>query len=505
MRLKKMGSPVSLSYVRHFFVLIVVCLLCAPVFAACHAVSPTGSGAMTGANWSNAYANLPSTLVRGDVYYLADGNYGTSLNISTAASGTTTITIKKAQAYDYGRATDGCPNDISSGWNAATMGSAQAVWQNTSSGGGPFIHLGTGGYYIIDGNGQSTPPTVGCGGVQANSPASMTAAPSSPADCGIKWDDSTCTATADNGCDGGAGMIRGGGPGIQLKSMEIKGQGLNPAGNNDSETYGWFATGNLSGVVLTQDYFHNMGTTDFTVTNGGWDNGCSFSYVYSWGEFDGSVNHGEAIQLQGSNGQTTPCNIHHNIFRDQQTNGDVVAVIGGTQTYNFYDNLDFCSAGGTSTTCRHNDGVIGCFNSQVCSNVKVFNNTFAEPSNCGFNVSGGASTITWENNLFYGCGSMTTNNGSGGTNTIDYNSYLNSNISAFGSHDVVDKSATNPFVSSTSGNFQLTSDGSSYNNRLTLGSPFDTTTLYGTPFTTDRGAAQFSPGSPVTLSGSVSQ
>jgi hypothetical protein len=492
--------------VRAFLLLTVFCLIGTPLFGACHAVSPSGSGTMSGADWNDAYANLPSNLVRGDVYYLADGNYGTSLNVTTAASGTTTITIKKAQAYDYGRASDGCPNDISAGWSASTMGAAQAVWQNTASGGSAFIHFGSGGYYIINGNGQSAPPTIGCGGVQANSPSAMTSAPPTPTDCGIKWDDSTCTSTATNGCDGGTGMINGGGPGIQLSYTEVKGQGLNSNGNNNSETYGWFASGgNLSGVTLTRMYFHNMSTTDFTSVSGGWDNGCSFSYNYSWGVFDGSANHGEAIQLQGSNGQTTACGIHHNIFRDQQTNGDVVAVITGTETFNFYDNLDFCSSGGTSTSCRHNDGIIGCFNSQTCASVKVYNNTFAEPSDCGFNVTGGASTISWENNLLYSCGSMTTNNGSGGTNTIDYNSYLNSYLTAIGSHDVVNNNATNPFVGPTTGNYQLLSDGSNYNNRVTLGSPFDTLDLYGGPFTTDRGAAQFAPSSPINLSGSVSQ
>ena len=61
--------------------------------------------------------------------------------------------------------------------------------------------------------------------------------------------------------------------------------------------------------------------------------------------------------------------INNNIFRDQQTNGDVVAVIAGFADRHFYNNVDFCSTGGTSTSCRHNDGVIGCFNSRTCSDV----------------------------------------------------------------------------------------------------------------------------------------
>jgi len=278
-----------------------------------------------------------------------------------------------------------------------------------------------------------------------------------------------------------------------FESVEWFGQGLNSSGNNNSETYFWFASGgNLSGVKISHSYLHNASTTYYTVVSGGW-NGGSFDYNYGWGLFDGSVNHGEAIQLQGSNGTTTRNAIHHNIFRDQQTNGDVVAVITGTQTYDFYDNLDFCSTGGTSTTCRHNNGVIGCYNSQTCSGVNIYNNTISFPGNCGWNVTGGPSTMTVKNNLWYNCGSVGM---SGGSNVLDYNSYLNSGQSAVGSHDVSNNSASNPFVNLGAGNASLALDGANYNNRASLGSPYDTTDLYGNAFTTDRGAAQF--GSSVT-------
>jgi hypothetical protein len=503
----RIGFSRLLFCVRFFLLLTVFCLISAPLFAACHAVMPTAQGTGSGTSWTNAmaYSSLAgSHWVRGDTYYLADGNYGTSLSITTSASGTTAITIKKAQAYDYGRASDGCPNDISAGWNASTMGAAQAIWQNTSSGGSPVVNLGSGGYYIFNGNGQILPMEVGCGGVQANPGASMASPAPVPSNCGIRIDDSTCTSTGTDTCTP-TGVMYGGGPGIQWLGVEWKGQGLNPSGNNDSEAYFWFASGgNLNGVIISHCYIHQMSTTAFTVVSGGW-NGGSFDHNYAWGEFDGSVNHGESVQLQGPNGQSSPDNISNNIFRDQQTNGDVVAtdLSGNSQTYNFYNNVDFCSAGGTSTSCRHNDGIIGCFGTSKCTNVNVYDNTFSVPSDCGFNISGGAGTISWKDNLLYACGAMTTNNGSGGTNTIDYNSYLNSNLQAIGSHDVVNNSVTNPFVNLTNGNVQLLLDGSNLNNRLSLGSPFDSSGIYGSPFTTDRGAAQFAPGSAINLTGSI--
>ena len=48
-----------------------------------------------GSSWSNAWDSLPSTLVRGDTYYIADGSYG-SYTFNDAQSGSTLIYIKKA-------------------------------------------------------------------------------------------------------------------------------------------------------------------------------------------------------------------------------------------------------------------------------------------------------------------------------------------------------------------------------------------------------------------------
>jgi hypothetical protein len=469
------------------FLLILASRAIAPAFAACHAVTPSGSGAKTGADWNNAYAGLPATLARGDIYYLADGNYGNHLSLATAASGTLTIELRKAQSYDYGTGSS-CTASIGAGWSTATMGSAQAYWQSTGS--GQIVDVGAGGYWIINGNGNNASTLeVGCGGVQAHPPSTMKGAAPEAAACGIKIDDSTCTSTATDGCDGGSGVMNGGGANITWESVEWFGQGLNSDGNNNSETYFWFAKPPLTGVTISHSYLHNGGTTYLTVVNGGWNNG-SFDHNYVWGVFDGTTNHGEAIQLQGSNSGDV---VHHNIFRDQQTNGDMVAVITGTQAdMAFYDNVDYCSAGGTSTTCRHNDGVIGCFNSQTCSNYLIYNNTFSFPSNCGWNVTGGPSTMTVENNLWYGCGSVGM---SGGTNTIDYNSFLNSSQSAVGSHDVSNASAPNPFVSASAGNFNLSSDNAVWNNRLDLsgvGAQYDLD-MNGVMFTTDRGAYQYAP------------
>lgn len=71
----------------------------------------------SGTSWSDALDQLPATLIRGNTYYIADGNYPT-YTFNDAVSGTTVITIKKASASDHGTET---------GWNSA-YGDGQATW-----------------------------------------------------------------------------------------------------------------------------------------------------------------------------------------------------------------------------------------------------------------------------------------------------------------------------------------------------------------------------------------
>ena len=95
--------------------------------------------------------------------------------------------------------------------------------------------------------------------------------------------------------------------------------------------------------------------------------------------------------------------------------------------------------------------------------------------------------MTVENNIWYNCGSVGM---SGGTNTIDYNSYLNSGQSAIGSHDVSSSSAPNPFVNLAVGNLSLASENADWDNDASLSSPYSID-MNGATFTSDRGAYQY--------------
>lgn len=72
----------------------------------------TGNG--SGSDWTNAYTSLPSDLVRGDTYWIADGSYN---GVTVKTPGTATITIKKATVASHG---------TSVGWSDS-YGDGQAV------------------------------------------------------------------------------------------------------------------------------------------------------------------------------------------------------------------------------------------------------------------------------------------------------------------------------------------------------------------------------------------
>lgn len=90
------------------------------VQAADHYIRAGATGTAPCSDWTaaNACGTLPSPLVRGDVYYIADGAYGT-INFNTGPqTGGATITIKKATASNHG---------TSIGWDA-TYGDGQATF-----------------------------------------------------------------------------------------------------------------------------------------------------------------------------------------------------------------------------------------------------------------------------------------------------------------------------------------------------------------------------------------
>lgn len=124
-------------------VLILLLLLLLPGTAGAtdHYINAAVSGGSdTGADWTNAWGTLPETLVRGDTYWIADGQYG-AYTFNDAVSGDTKIWIKKATVAAHGTET-GWDNAYGDG--QAVFTGAGTVWQVTTSN------------WVFDGQGTNT-------------------------------------------------------------------------------------------------------------------------------------------------------------------------------------------------------------------------------------------------------------------------------------------------------------------------------------------------------------
>src|SRR5260370_7279349 len=89
-----------------FVVLIVTLVLVTPTCeAANHFVRSAATGTATGADWTNAFTDLPAHLTRGDVYYVAVGTYSHHL-FNDADSGTSVIEIRAPTTADHASATN---------------------------------------------------------------------------------------------------------------------------------------------------------------------------------------------------------------------------------------------------------------------------------------------------------------------------------------------------------------------------------------------------------------
>lgn len=176
------------------------------------------TGSNSGTDWTNAYNALPTTFVRGDTYYVADGIYG-GYEFNTANSGTSVITIKKATVADHGTET---------GWNS-TYGDGQATFGN-------YIAFFT-NYWVFDGV-SGTDYLPGHGFVVDNSATSGTTL--------ILF-----------GNPGGSGVTN-----ITVSHVDVIGRGYNQTIVNDRGFY-FNSTGN-SNFTISHNFVSGVGVPFLT-------------------------------------------------------------------------------------------------------------------------------------------------------------------------------------------------------------------------------------------------
>jgi len=122
------------------FIVLLILLFPLTGFTANHYIRQGATGSADGSDWTNAWTDLPSSFVRGDTYYIADGTYGNHA-FTTAESGTDYITVKKATSSDHGTET---------GWSSSYGDGQSFFYADPILENGAVLEFRT-GYWILNG------------------------------------------------------------------------------------------------------------------------------------------------------------------------------------------------------------------------------------------------------------------------------------------------------------------------------------------------------------------
>jgi hypothetical protein len=361
---------------RHFLSLVVsACLWPCLANAANQYVRPGATGANNGSDWANALTSLPSTLKRGDAYYLANGSYG-GYTFNTANSGTTAITIKKAVETDHG--TD-------AGWSS-TYGDGQAIFTNWQ------IYTD---YYVFDGQRRNADWSLG-----------------TLSQYGIK-----VAGRSPVRLDNGAGV---GGDNLTFRYIDFQGGGRD-TGVGDDVIYGLAGNSNLTFQYCA---FHDSDRTLFLM-RGNWQN-LTIDHSYMARNQSSPAIHGELMSLTSA----TNLVFSNNTVEDIEGTAVIAALNNGLwEGGQIFGNTFSHSPNFSSRYPTHTGGLTGIVSvaydtsqKNTGNNIRFYNNTMINIAGLWSGViiqSGSGNEV--RNNVWYN--SVRTNNSFSGT--ISNNWYFN--------------------------------------------------------------------------------
>lgn len=318
-------------------------LSAASIQAASHYVLRSASGTRDGSDWVNAFTNLPTSLTRGDTYYVGDGVY-TAAYLNDAVSGGTLITVQKATVASHGTDT---------GWSAA-FGDGQAVFTNT------FYVLKSN--YLVD-------------GVTGGGPGSWTNG------FGFFFDGRVNTAGVvcyvDSGCTN-----------VIVRHFEILGAGDDGTGNGcDGINHAY-----VTNVFMSDWYVRNMGRT-IIFSRG---HGLTFSNFYS-GNFESTAGeHAEFASIQPDYADpVTNVTFINGIITHIEGTGGILGTYDSLKVINVvFDPVN--GEGGAN-------GYIATWTGSQMTRAQIYNCTFLGGSTLFFNFGAAvASGNVFSNNLVMG-------------------------------------------------------------------------------------------------------
>jgi hypothetical protein len=412
-------------------------------YGASHYIRAGATGANDGSSWANAWTTFPSgsNFVRGDEYYVADGNYGGSFYLSKATSGTTPIKICKATVSTQGACSSPHGSDV--GWDNS-YGDGQAIF----NGGG--IEFAS-GYWIFDG-------VKGLG--------SRGASGSQPTTYGFYFIPPKAGSTIR--------PVQFSGSDIRILHTAV----TCPGAAGDIQQFGFSGVG--ARVSISNSFVENCQTS---MWNQGADNLIENSYLGK--HWSSAANHGTQVQ------QVTRPIFRNNIvtFCEPQC-----IEPGGGATTNMTDGQIYNNVFMNITT---GNGVLKATSSSSILNTVMYGNTVINSegpilyqNNEGLGHGSGNTVV---NNLFYNCKAII-NQSTGSPVTHSHNALFDSGSI---SESNVQIGSGNPFVDLAGGNYRLkaaTSPG------MALASPYNLDLMGVARSAWTRGAYEFSIGGPSLLS-----
>jgi len=386
---------------KKLFFIIVLLVVCAANYSVAenHYIRAGASGDGSGSDWFNASPSIPSTLIRGDTYYVADGQYGGYV-FNDGASGSTYIYIKKATVADHG---------TESGWYSS-YGDGEATftsWRFTT------------GYYDVNGQVGYGISGYGFAVRQAGS------------------GDLKCIDIR-AGNDYNAHHI-------SIAYVDVEQTGEDQSGQRTDNFYIIGSSGNyVTDVIISHCYIHDTNRTHMACY---WSHDVTIEYcVFARRHHIDSI-HGCSIAINYSTLEADWI-IRYCTFFDVQGTGCIEPKDSVQAGFEIYGNMFFYTNRGRY---YYTNGVICDTGGDRTSNVKVFNNTFVE-TDAGIRVSGTGNEVY--NNIWYDCSDVWFVSE---TDPIvhDYNWFYSS-----GSHSEanIEYGTSNPFHDLANKDFRLVSE-----------------------------------------------
>jgi hypothetical protein len=414
------------------------------------------AGTGTGRDWTNAYAALPSTLVRGATYYVADGTYG-SHTFDAAASGTQVITIRKATLPNHG---------TNVGW-VSDFGDGAATWTSWTIS-TPF--------WIFDGQvGQGASTLYGVPGPDRWKPYQ-------PYGFRIR-----SSSSSDN-----AKVVRVEAANVTIRHAEIGFTNTpgSAAAWGQSADIVYAVTGAADNLVFSYCWIHDAGRVNFLVIG-------TYGFLVEHSVLErnghgaaagGDTQHSEIYSADHVDNHT----FRYNLIRDWRSTGGLIlhndnGLAPPITNWKAYGNV-FTTTGYWGTGADSN-GVINTLSDSQGTSAYVYNNTFVDVDyGCSVLTFGTYSARSVRNNIFYNCRRL------GGDNSADvgggsYNWYFGSGNA---SEPSMQSGTGDPFLGRAGGDYSLSRATAS---GISLTSPYTTDprgSTRGADGIWDRGAFEYS-------------